>query len=159
MITIMFTKRQILYYAKKQVPVSDDGVPSRKIRLQNATEDFELNAFGFPLNDIAALNGAKSIQEYNAIVSKLNEYVANNPDNSKMSVKDLIATVSPRSFQTPSELDRAAQWIGSHWQNKLDTLVSAKHAVAAKKAAEMEAAEAAKQVTVTTTTSAPATTT
>lgn len=147
----MFTKRQILYAGKKIVPVTEDGIPSRKIRVQNATEDFELNAFGFPLNEIAALNGAKSIQEYNAIVSKLNEYVANNPDNSKMSVKDLIATVSPRSFQTPSELDRAAQWIGSHWQNKVDNIVLAKQAAVAKKAAEKQAEEAAKTVTVTTT--------
>ena len=122
--------------------LSKDGVDLQAIKVQGVTEDFQYNAFGFPLNDIAALNGAKSLQEYNMILQRLQTYAADNPNYSNLTTKELIDTIVPRSFQTPAELSRAAEWIGRRMDDDFNAKVSE---LRAKRQAEIEAA-AAKQI-------------
>ena len=134
--------------------LSKDGEDLQAIKVQGVTEDFQYNAFGFPLNDIAALNGAKSLQEYNMILQRLQTYAADNPDYSNLTTKDLIETIVPRSFQTPAELSRAAEWIGRRIDDNFNSKVSE---IRAKRQAEIDAAAAKKlaaapKVEVTTTT-------
>lgn len=121
----MFTKKCNITPWVDSPVLSEDGVDIQKINVQGVNEDFQYNSFGFPLNDIAALNGAKSLQEYQAIVARLQQYQADNPDTSKLSVKDMIANIMPRSFQTPAEIERAAAYIGEHYQDKWDEKVEA----------------------------------
>jgi hypothetical protein len=135
--------------------LSKDGVDLQAIKVQGVTEDFQFNAYGFPLNDIAALNGAKSLQEYNMILQRLQTYAADNPDYSNLTTKELIETIVPRSFQTPAELSRAADWIGRRMDDDFNAKVSE---IRVKRQAEIDAAAAKKlaaappKVEVTTTT-------
>lgn len=104
--------------------------------------EFQVNAFGFPLTDIAALNGAKTVQEYEVLLSQMSEYVAQNPDNSKLSMQDIIASTPSFRMQAPAEVERAAMFIGRHWQNKYDTMVDQKRAALAAKAAQSQKTDA-----------------
>ena len=135
----MFTHKAIITPWVDSPVLSEDGVDVQKIRVQGVNEDFQFNAFGFPLNDIAALNGAKSLQEYQAIVSRLQQYQADNPDTSKLSVKDMISNIMPRSFQTPAEIERAASYIGEFYQDKWDEKVAAIRAKQTEKVVEKSA--------------------
>lgn len=121
----------------KQFDVKDDnGKVVSPILNVRPNVDFTLNAFGWPLSDIAALNGCKSLQEFEVIAARLRDYTANNPDTSKMSIAEMIAQIQPQSFQTPSEVAQFARYYGSHLQSKVD-------AAAAEKAAKDAAAAAA----------------
>lgn len=89
----------------ESIPELDSAIAKcQDVCLSSSPQDFEYNAFGFPLNEISALNGCRSVQEYNALLDKIQEYQANNPDTSKMSIQELIENVAPRSYQTPSEI-------------------------------------------------------
>lgn len=147
----MFTIRQSST-AVPFVPVTlEDGTPIQS-PIAVPHEDFAENAFGWPLNDIAALNGAKSLQEYELIASRMQEYQANNPDTSKMSVNDLIAAIEPRTFQTPAEVARFAEFYGRNLQDKVDAIVESKRQAAAAAAQKAAQASTPPPVTVTTTT-------
>lgn len=105
----------------ESIPELDSAIAKcQDVCLSSSPQDFEYNAFGFPLNEISALNGCRSVQEYNALLDKIQEYQANNPDTSKMSIQELIENVAPRSYQTPSEIIQAASWLGSRLQSKID---------------------------------------
>lgn len=119
----------------ESIPELDSTIAKcQDVCLSSIPQDFQYNAFGFPLNEISALNGCRSVQEYNALLDKIQEYQANNPDTSKMSIQELIENVAPRSYQTPSEIVQAASWLGSRLQSKID--------VAEEKRAEVAAAAA-----------------
>ena len=108
--------------------------------------DFTLNAFGWPLTDIAALNGCKSLQEFEVIAARLREYTATNPDTSKLSVAEIIEQIQPQSFQTPSEVAQFARYYGRHLQEKVDSAVAEKLAKSAQVVHDVNASEAAKSV-------------
>lgn len=91
--------------------------------------DFAVNSFGWPLNDISALNGCKSLQEYELISQRLNQYQAQNPDTSKLSTAELIQAVEPHSFQTPSEVMRFAEYYARHLQRNIDEISSKRAAI------------------------------
>lgn len=97
----------------------------------NDIQDFQTNVCGWILNDISALNGAKSLQEYEVIAARLREYQASNPDTSMMSTAELIQSVAPHSFQTPSEVEQFARVYGSYLQSKYQEVYD-------KKVAEIE---------------------
>lgn len=120
---------------------NDDGSLAGTCLTQQIPE-FQVNAFGFPLTDIAALNGAKTVQEYEVLLSQMSEYVAQNPDNSKLSMQDIIACTPSFRMQTPAEVERAAMFIGMHWQQKYDTMVDQKLAALHAKAAQARKTDA-----------------
>lgn len=136
----MFTKVSILHENPVFRQLGKDG---KEIGIVCSTEqpDFLVNANGFVLNDISALTAAQSAQEAELLLKRIQVYQANNPDTSGMSVTDMIRSVSPRSAQCPSEIARAAEYIGQALQEKVDAKVSAKVAKAHKAAAEKVAAE------------------
>lgn len=123
------------------IVTNEDGSLAGTCLTQQIPE-FQVNAFGFPLTDIAALNGAKTVQEYEVLLSQMSEYVAQNPDNSKLSMQDIIASTPSFRMQTPAEVERAAMFIGRHWQQKYDTVVEQKRAALAAKAAEASETDA-----------------
>lgn len=102
--------------------------------------DFLMNSHGFILNDISALTAAQNAHEAELLLKRIQLYQANNPDTVNMSVTDLIRTVSPRSAQCPSEIVRAAEYIGAALQEKVDSKVAAKVAKAQSKAEKEPAA-------------------
>lgn len=108
---------------------SDDGLQVG-VKVSRKVEEFELNDSGFPMNDIAALNGAKSVQEYQILLQKIQMYQAENPDTSSLTVEQLINTVQPRFAQTPAEIVQAAEFIGSRmnedYQQKVVAIRTAK---------------------------------
>lgn len=131
------------YTEVPQFDISDDSgkVISPRVT-DNELQDFQTNLCGWIMNDISALNGAKSLQEYEAIAARLREYEASNPDTSKMSTAELIQSIAPSSFQTPSEVEQFARVYGSYLQSKYQDVYD-------KKVAQIEAkrAEQASQQT------------
>lgn len=121
---------------KTSVPVSDSLIP-----------EFELNDYGFPLNDMSALVKAQSLEEYNMLVNRLSSYQANNPDTSKLSQADLIRGIMPRSMQTPFEIERVASAYGSSLQDELNRCALSD----AVKAAQNSASSSSSDSTVSTT--------
>lgn len=102
-------------------PVTEDGVKKTSVPDSDSLiPEFELNDYGFPLNDMSALVKAQTLEEYNMLVQRLSSYQANNPDTSKMSQADIIRGIMPRSMQTPFELDRVASAYGSSLQDELN---------------------------------------
>lgn len=116
---------------------TDDGLQVGTL-VSRRVQDFELNDAGFPMNDISALNGAKSVQEYQMLLQKIQMYQAENPDTSGLTVAQLINTVQPRFAQTPAEICQAAEYIGSRmnaeYMEKVEGIRAAKAAQAAKAA-------------------------
>lgn len=107
-------------------PVTEDGVKKTVTpQSDNLVPEFELNDFGFPLNDMAALVRAQSLEEYNMIVQRLQHYEAQNPDNSKKSVADILRGIMPREMQTPFEIYRVATQYGSRLQEEINNRVLA----------------------------------
>lgn len=134
----------------ESIPELDSAIAKcQDVCLSSSPQDFEYNAFGFPLNEISALNGCRSVQEYNALLDKIQEYQANNPDTSKMSIQELIENVAPRSYQTPSEIVQAASWLGSRLQSKIDVAEEKRAEVAAAAAPAVTPTPAAEGVTTT----------
>ena len=122
----MFTIATIISSWTDKKVLTKDKEDKQAIKVQGVTEEFQFNAYGFPMNDIAALNGAKSLQEYNMILQRLQQYQADNPDTSNLTPRELLDSVVPRSFQTPAEIERAATWIGErmdeHYRAKVEEL-------------------------------------
>lgn len=61
---------------------------------------------GFPANDITLLSRASSENEYNLIISRLQEIQLDNPDNSNKTDKQIILDIMPSWIQSPSEIDK-----------------------------------------------------
>lgn len=123
---------------------TEDGLQVGTL-VSRRVQDFELNDAGFPMNDISALNGAKSVQEYQMLLQKIQMYQAENPDTSGLTVAQLINTVQPRFAQAPAEICQAAEYIGSRmnaeYMEKVEGIRAAKAAQAVKAAQAAKAAE------------------
>lgn len=135
----MFTKVSKKYTTIVDMSkLSEDGRDLDTPVSQSDCPDFLFNSYGFPLNEIAALERAQNVQEANLLLERIQNYVANNPDNSRLSLSDMIKSVSPRSAQCPSEVARAAEYISAHWQDKVDSAISAAQARRAAAQAEVQ---------------------
>lgn len=114
MIFIMFTKSFELSREFPKPVMVADGVRLGAINISTiGNGDFEINAYGFFRSDIASLNAATSLQEYQLILSRLQSYQANNPDNSKKSVEQIVRDTLPWRAQTPSEIRQVADYVGN----------------------------------------------
>lgn len=138
----MFTKETQYTEVNPFNVVDDAGVVISPRVTDNELQDFQTNVCGWIMNDISALNGAKSLQEYEVIAARLREYEASNPDTSKMSTAELIQSVAPHSFQTPSEVEQFARVYGSYLQSRYQEVYD-------KKLAEIEAKRVAQSAQLT----------
>lgn len=124
---------------------TEDGLQVGTL-VSRRVQDFELNDAGFPMNDISALNGAKSVQEYQMLLQRIQMYQAENPDTSGLTVAQLINTVQPRFAQTPAEICQAAEYIGARmnaeYLQKVEGIRAAKAAQAAKLAKDTNSSTA-----------------
>lgn len=136
----MFCDIRVTYYPEFKV-FNDDG-SAAGVQLTQELPEFAVNCCGWPLTDIAALNGAKSVQEYELLLSQMSEYIAQNPDNSKLSIADIIACTPSFRLQAPAEVERAATYIGQHWQSKLDGMVEQKRVQIAAQQAQAQKTDA-----------------
>lgn len=110
----MFTKSFKLSREYPQPVMVSDGVRLGAINISTiGNGDFEINAYGFFRSDIASLNAATSMQEYQLILSRLQSYQANNPDNSKKSVEQIVRETLPWRAQSPSEIRQVAEYVGN----------------------------------------------
>lgn len=117
----MFTKSFKLSREYPQPVMVSDGVRLGAINISTiGNGDFEINAYGFFRSDIASLNAATSMQEYQLILSRLQSYQANNPDNSKKSVEQIVRETLPWRAQSPSEIRQVAEYIGNIYAEQLD---------------------------------------
>lgn len=113
-----------------------DGVRLGAINISTiGNGDFEINAYGFFRSDIASLNAATSLQEYQLILSRLQSYEANNPDNSKKSVEQIVRETLPWRAQSPSEIRQVAEYVGNM---RADQLEEARQRAEARKAQSAE---------------------
>ena len=119
-----------------------DGVDRQLMKVDCAGQDYELNAYGFPLSDIVALKQVSTLQEYELVAKRMESYIAENPDNSKLTVGQIMERVSPWSMQTPSEIDSVAQSYGFKISDKVSDMLAARQArMAAAVAQRAKAAE------------------
>lgn len=117
----MFTKSFKLSREYPQPVMVSDGVRLGAINISTiGNGDFEINAYGFFRSDIASLNAATSMQEYQLILSRLQSYQANNPDNSKKSVEQIVRETLPWRAQSPSEIRQVAEYVGNMRAEQLE---------------------------------------
>lgn len=117
----MFTKSFELSREYPQPVMVADGVRLGAINISTiGNGDFEINAYGFFRSDIASLNAATSLQEYQLILSRLQSYEANNPDNSKKSTEQIIRETLPWRAQSPSEIRQVAEYVGNMRSEQLE---------------------------------------
>ena len=116
--------------------LDENGVDRDRILTDHTEQEYTKNGYGFYRSDIASLNHATSVAEYNYILGKMQDYTAQNPDNSKKSVKQMIVEINPRFVQTPAELDIAAEYVGQYAQDLIDKALRQRAEMEAKKAAE-----------------------
>lgn len=119
----MFSKPIKTTPFERHVPLTADGVPVLACVVESAGNGYEINAAGFHRSDIARLNAAQSLQEYQLLLTRLQAYQANNPDNSKISTEKLIRGIMPWRAQTPSEVSDMADRLGRDLQADLDEQV------------------------------------
>lgn len=117
----MFTKFFELSREFPEPIIVGDGVRLGAINISTiGNGDFEINAYGFFRSDIASLNAATSLQEYQLILSRLQSYQANNPDNSKKSVEQIVREILPWRAQSPSEIRQIAEYVGNMRAEQLE---------------------------------------
>lgn len=117
----MFTKSFELSREYPQPVMVSDGVRLGAINISTiGNGDFEINSYGFFRSDIASLNAATSMQEYQLILSRLQSYQANNPDNSKKSVEQIVRETLPWRAQSPSEIRQVAEYVGNMRAEQLE---------------------------------------
>lgn len=106
---------------------------------QMPVKDFNLNDFGRPRNVVSQLAHCASLEEYNAIARNLQKNPAQYGLPDKYSVKDVFATLKPRSCQMPTELEDFALALQPYDQQRLNEAykqVSQKQLFEAEKSAE-----------------------
>lgn len=117
----MFTKSFKLSREYPKPVMVADGVRLGAVNISTiGNGDFEINAFGFFRSDIASLNAATSLQEYQLILSRLQSYQAKNPDNSKKSIEQIVRETLPWRAQSPSEIRQVAEYIGNMRAEQLE---------------------------------------
>lgn len=131
--------------------LSCDGVDLDIIDTSYVDKEYNKNAYGFYMSDIASLNNATSQQEYQMILNRLVERSINEPSSSSKSVSDMIMEINPRYSQTPAELERAALFVGAHLERKIAEARASQLAEQARQAEVTPASPAEPSVNVTTT--------
>lgn len=117
----MFTKSFELSREYPKPVIVGDGVRLGAVNISTiGNGDFEINAYGFFRSDIASLNAATSLQEYQLILSRLQSYEANNPDNSKKSIEQIVRETLPWRAQSPSEIRQVAEYVGTMRAEQLE---------------------------------------
>lgn len=133
----MFTQKANFHHYEPIIWLTDDGKPVKAARVATMGNGvYDRNAFGFSRNDIASLNAAQSLQEYQLILSRLQEYEAQNPDNSKKSISQIIDSVIPYRAQTPSEINAVAEVYARDLEDRLEARQLRAERLAAAKAAK-----------------------
>lgn len=87
---------------------------------QYDAQEFNINDFGYPRNDISALARAQSQQEYDMLMKKLQVSKSNGDIPADMKPADAISRVRSRYLQSPNELLSFAEYLANGDMNKLD---------------------------------------
>lgn len=97
-----------------QPALTDEGNIWPLVVSEFEQQDFCLNEFGWVANDVSLLMKASTQQEYDLIAQRLQEIKKNNPDTSKMSDGDIIKSIWPRFYQSPSEISNFMDYYNSN---------------------------------------------
>lgn len=112
-----------MIHCKKIFPCGLVEVTSPKVAIdQYPSEDFNIGFSGRPANDLTLLERAQSMSEVQLVLSRLQQYKANNPNVDKTD-KEIIAEIVPRWVQSPSEIDRFMDY---YYQNVVEPKLGAK---------------------------------
>lgn len=84
------------------------------------SQDFNINDFGYPRNDISALARAQSQQEYDMLMKKLQVLKSKGDVPADMKPQDAISRVRSRYLQSPNELLSFAEQLARGDMQKLD---------------------------------------
>lgn len=104
-------------YCKNDVQI--ESPKEKSIVDQFPCEDFNRTQYGTLRNDIAALVAAQTEQEFNLILSRLQELRADDQYQG-MSDDELLAHIKPRLMQDPVELARFGEYVGNIEKVKME---------------------------------------
>lgn len=93
---------------------------------QYNSQDFNRGFNGFPANDLTLLERAQSLAECQLIAQRLQEFKVNNPNTDGMSDADILKTIKPRLYQSPSEVNR---WLDYYYENVVEPSIRSKQVV------------------------------